>query len=238
MPITPPPPAPNRSQPATFSSRMDAFLGWLVDFVPQLNRALSVIDANGYATTGGNANTIVLTAGYPELVIGLRVRFQANSQNTGSATINLDGFGARQCRTMRGTVLPAGYIRSDVETQATFDGTYWVLDRQTERGSNTNGSWVRYSDGGQSCTKTITHASGPSIEIIAGSGIYRSDPYTWNYPLPFSNNPRGTVEVAQSVRWGTLGGSITATNMSYVEYGYSSLGTPGVFILGAEGVWY
>lgn len=238
MPITPPPPAPNRSQPASFSSRMDAFLGWLVGFVPQLNGALSVIGANGYATTGGSANAISLTAGYPELVTGMRVRFKANSQNTGPATINLDGFGARQCRTMRGTALPAGYIRSDVETQATFDGTYWVLDRQAERGSNANGSWVRLADGSQTCTLTVSNSDGLTVAVPQVAGLYRSEAYNWTFPVPFSANPRGLVEVVQVVRWGTLAGSITSTQMNYAEYGYSSLATPGIFVLGADGFWY
>lgn len=35
--ITPPPPAPSRNSPSTFSARMDAFLSWMTTAVPQFN---------------------------------------------------------------------------------------------------------------------------------------------------------------------------------------------------------
>ena len=48
-------------------------------------------------------------------------------------TLSLDGGPTKSCKTVTGATLPAGYIRTDCETEATFDGTNWVLDRQMER---------------------------------------------------------------------------------------------------------
>ena len=59
MPIqfTPPPPAPSRNRPATFSEEADAFLAWMQVFGQELNNALSLFETTGYATRSGSART-------------------------------------------------------------------------------------------------------------------------------------------------------------------------------------
>ncbi len=82
-----------------------------------------------FCAAGGTANAINLTYGMGSLVVGQQVRFRAPNANTGATTINLDGLGAIACRTVTGVALPSGYIRMGVETVATYDGTFWVVDR-------------------------------------------------------------------------------------------------------------
>jgi hypothetical protein len=87
-------------------------------------------------TYGGTADAIALTtgagiSGTPPT--GLAVRFRATAANTGATTIALDGGSPIACRTVDGNALPAGYIRTGgaedgyVETEAVFNGTYWVV---------------------------------------------------------------------------------------------------------------
>jgi hypothetical protein len=86
------------------------------------------------AAYGGTANAITLTTGRAisgTPPAGLAVRFRATAANTGATTIALDGGSAVACRTERGAVLPAGYIRAAgsgySETIAIYDGTHWIV---------------------------------------------------------------------------------------------------------------
>jgi hypothetical protein len=101
------------------------------------------------ATVGGSADAIDLTTGanFSSIEPGFAIRFRALSQNSGPTTLNVDATGNSACTTISGTPLPAGYIRTDVDTVAIFDGTAWVLERQPEHGSNSDGDYFRQADG-------------------------------------------------------------------------------------------
>ncbi|MEO0752460.1 MAG: DUF2793 domain-containing protein [Pseudomonadota bacterium] len=109
-------------------------------------------------TAGGTANALTLTTGASlgALPVGYMVRFRAAATNSGAVTIDTDGLGVVPCVTVTGAPLPAGYIRSDVDTTASFDGTTWTVDRRMERGGNANGDYVRYADGMQIVQETLT----------------------------------------------------------------------------------
>lgn len=146
--------------------------------VPAMRATLGVGSINNqttFATYGGSANAITATAGLTSLG-NAQIRFRATAANTGAATINLDGLGAKSCRTVTGVALPAGYIRTNADTLATYDGTYWVLDRAPEMGSNSNGRYLRLANGYQSCSKSL-----PAAYISTTS--MRS---LWAYPAAFA----------------------------------------------------
>jgi hypothetical protein len=109
-----------------------------------------------YMTAGGTANAITLTTAYgtpvTELSVGMQFRFTASTLNTGASTINVDGVGAVTVKTVTGADTPAGYIRDDVYTTVIYDGTNFVANRSIERGSNSNGDYIRFEDGTQICT--------------------------------------------------------------------------------------
>lgn len=102
-----------------------------------------------FGTYGGTANAITLSSVYPQtsLVRGQIKTFRATAANTGATTINVDGLGAVGAVTVTGVALPAGYIRTDVDTVATYNGTNWVVDRQVQYGSNANGTFILRNDG-------------------------------------------------------------------------------------------
>lgn len=229
MPITPPPPTPSRTNPLTFSPRMDAMLAWFPTFVTDYNNDAALMGRR-YVTYGGTANAITLTgalpAGASSVPTGTQVRFRATAANTGATTINLDGVGAVACRTITGVALPSGYIRADVDTIASFDGTYWVLDRQIEHGVNANGNFVRLADGTQSCRARIAGSSSGAV--------------TWTFPAAFVNNTDTYVvgsshaTVARSV----VTTATTTTGIDFSVFDTSGTRTTSFANLQADGLWY
>ena len=108
-----------------------------------------------WETYGGTANTVTLAPAFARTayVAGDEFRFRATAANTGATTINVGGLGAKAAVTVTGSALPAGYIRTDVDTVCVYDGTRFVMQREIESGSNTNGAYTRFSDGLQTCQK-------------------------------------------------------------------------------------
>jgi len=129
------------------------------------------------ATYGGTADAVTLTtgaglSGTPPT--GLALRFRATAANTGATTIALDGGTPIACRTVTGVALPGGYIRTDADTDAVFDGTFWVLRRTPEYGSNANGNFMRLENSWMHVNKRLT-GLGP-ISTAAGTLFALSTP--------------------------------------------------------------
>jgi hypothetical protein len=238
MPITPPPPTPSRTNPLTFSPRMDATLAWFPTFVTDYNNDAALMGRR-YVTYGGTANAITLTgalpAGASSIPVGTQVRFRATAANTGSSTINLDGVGAVACRTITGVDLPSGYIRTGVDTVASFDGTYWVLDRQIERGSNANGDYTRFADGNQICIHSIT---GSATTTAAGS-IFTSGDDSWTFPAAFVSTTGLALAATSNFagRWINVYAATTTTATIRQFNATSNASTPTLRVL-AIGRWY
>ena len=130
------------------------------DLLPKsvLGNALGRTDHTGplnwaWSTYGGTANVLTLAPAFARTayVTGDEFSFRATAANTGATTINVGGLGAKAAVTVTGAALPAGYIRTDVDTVCFYDGTRFVVQREIERGSNANGEYVRFADGTQAC---------------------------------------------------------------------------------------
>lgn len=81
MAISSPPPAPQRGDRATFSSRVDAFLTWLVALIPQLNSFLATITA--LASGGANSFAFTFDAATGDSNPGQgKIRFGSSTQNS------------------------------------------------------------------------------------------------------------------------------------------------------------
>ena len=156
------------------------------------------------ATVGGTANALTLTSGAMisgTPPTGLLLRFRAASANTGAATIALDGGSAVACVTVTGAALPAGYIRTDVDTEAVFTGSAWVLAREVERGEGANGSYTRLAGGTQFCAISINETD-TAWSTASGSIYVRASVLAWTYPAAFSASP----VMSATVRRATLSG--------------------------------
>ncbi|MEM7596497.1 MAG: DUF2793 domain-containing protein [Pseudomonadota bacterium] len=137
------------------------------------------------ANVGGTADALTLTTGanFAALPVGYMARFRATAPNTGATTIDTDGLGTVPCTTVTGVALPAGYIRTDVDTTAVYDGTSWVLDRMPEHGSNANGNYSRLADGTLLFQDTVTLDRVSTTRLTA----------TVTFPAAFSSSQTATV---------------------------------------------
>lgn len=235
MAITTPPPPPNSGNPAQFNERADGFLGWFPTFVSDFNADLPLLRGRTYATRAGTANAIVLTTGGVALAVGMQVRWRAAATNTGAVTINVDGQGAIEARTITNVALPAGYIRTDADTVATYDGTRWIVGREIERGSNANGDFVRLADGTQLCWRI----SSAIITTQAAGAIFRSILLGWTFPAAFSAVPWADFKPLGTSVWGGVAGvSGTAVTERMIWSQGSFTSATISFSEAAIGKWY
>ena len=128
------------------------------------------------ATIGGGSTAsaikLVTARGGAVPAVGVSLWFIPSAAGVAGATIALDGGSAIACRTVTGVTLPAGYLRSGIPTNAVYDGTNWIVNRQSERGTG----WQRSADGTLICDaeNNLTPAS---------TSIVQS---TWNFPVAFA----------------------------------------------------
>lgn len=264
MPITLPPATPSRNRPTAFSAEMDAYLAWLSAAIPEMNSiatgsinagTFNTLVANAYTGAGrrslgglasaisGTANAIVLTqTGFSTLLVNQEVVFKATSANTGATTINLDGTGAIACVTMNGAALPSGYIRTDTITRARYNGTNWVVDREPEYGSNSDGEYWRYADGKQECSIEVNNDA-VAWTTADGSFFRAASTATWNYPKPFASGARPAFSFGVSIASRLGGVSYGAIyNSSLLWYGWASTsaaaGVTKLVSLSVTGRWY
>lgn len=195
-----------------------------------------------WATYDGTANTVTLAPAFTRTAYatGDEFRFRATATNTGAVTINVNGLGAKTAVTVTGAALPAGYIRTGVDTVCVYDGTNFVVQREVEIGSNANGRYVKEADGRLTCAATAT-ADTP-VSMSWGSS-YLSVAVLMSFPHAFvgpSNDvayKRADRYIAgESAAFGLTQVATTTTITSYVVSPVSS----GRCRLGYEatGRWY
>lgn len=106
-----------------------------------------------------------------------------------------------------------------------------------QRGSNANGEFVRFADGTQICTTSITSIDGANT---ASGNIFISSPTTWTLPASFLST--SNLSVSCGVRTsGAVWGQARLLNTSSVDlrlYATVSNATPRVFDAVAIGRWY
>ena len=166
----------------------------------------AAVGTAGYrCTVGGSANARTITTGLSlaSLPTGIRLRARFASANTGATTFNVDGLGAIACRTPRGDALPSGFIRTGIDTVFEYDGTFWVVYRAVERGSNANGEFTRWEDGTMICTIGVLFSNEASN---TGTIIAR-----WPYPANFApgSNARVTGTLYDNRAYDGLGANAT-----------------------------
>jgi hypothetical protein len=110
----------------------------------------------GTDTIAGN-----LTPAITSYVAGQTFRFVAIGANTGAATINVDGLGAKALTKSGSTALVAGDIASGSVVTVTYDGTRFQL---ASGAGSSGGIDVVFSDG-----STQTSAAAPQINALSAS---------------------------------------------------------------------
>lgn len=135
---------------------------------------------SGIGVYGGTANAITLDVGSGYAVFPTRytIKFRATATNTGAATVAVDGLPAVALRTVTGVALPAGYIRTDVDTEITFDGTYWVVGAVAAETAMTRAQLVAYVTGRAVQINMVMFAGGVAYRYI-GTGTAIADMPGW-----------------------------------------------------------
>ena len=154
MTISLPPTAPSRQDPATFSDRADAFASWLVGAVPQFNAlAVGSIDA-------GNFQSITVAG----QITGTAVTQSPTDTTAGRLILTQHGF-------TRGNLIGTVSQSGGVPTGAVI-----------ERGSNSNGKFVRFADGTQIMWININVGDVTKNGSGTFADPYHSDVVDWNFP--------------------------------------------------------
>jgi hypothetical protein len=191
-------------------------------------------------TYGGTADAITLTtgagiSGTPPT--GMKVRFRATASNTGATTITLDGGAPIACRTINETTaLPAGYIRLGCETEAHFNGTHWVLDRQPEYGGTPGDSFLRLANGYMECIRERSINLAISTGLLGG---FRSDSSGSAFTAEFVVPPAVTIApYGYTGLGGTVGNVTTTVAVAQLTAGTSTGVNSRLLTIVSKGLWY
>ena len=203
------------------------------------NIASALATDSSYYTYGGSANAITLTSldtALTALTIGQQYRFRATAANTGSTTINVDGIGVKTCKTITGIDLPAGYIRTDVDTVCTYDGTNLICGREEEYGSNSNGAFWKSADGRLTCS-IVDMATEDATDTL--DGLYRTSLLSWTFPALFIVVPVfNGGQSSENGQWVAKSVAISKTSVNFVIWN-AVTNSNNIFIsLAATGRWY
>lgn len=235
-------PASNSPAGSESPATTDDYLRSHAAFIAQLRAGL----ASAYATASGTANAIVLTtnataAKQTALVAGHRVRARIAATNTGATTMALDGLTAKPCVTVTGVALPAGYIRTGVDTEFTYDvtGDRWIVGREAEYGSNANGTFLRFADGRQECRNKLT---GLTASLGAGALFY-SPSSAWTFPAAFIAAPPelgafATRTGGSGLVWPGQSNETASTTSMTFRMVSSTSGAEASILVSAKGSWY
>lgn len=138
MALSSPPPAPQRGDRATFSTRVDAFLLWLVGIVPQLNAFISSITT--LAAGGANSFSYTFDSATGDADPGTgKLRLGSTTQN-GAVVMRIDttaGSGGDVSGFLASLAAGTSNIKGSVRLQKVNDVTAWLLFDVTAVDSST-----------------------------------------------------------------------------------------------------
>lgn len=218
-----------------------AFMQTLLDDADKKAAAatLGLTTASLFATYGGTANAITLATplSLSALTTGQEFRFRATAANTGATTINVDGIGAKTAKTVTGAALPADYIRTDIDTVCRYDGTDFIVLRETEYGSNANGEYARFANGLQIAltydveTRVSSGDHLTSITLPATFADAAIGPGDYRYNTAVTVHTSLPSVVSQS--------ATTSPDASGLDvYIYRTTATNTAFSVSVTGIWY
>ena len=174
---------------------------------------------------------------YDTLTAGMVFKVQApTTSNTYQLLIRLDGGAIAPLKNINGSNVPGPYMRTDVITYLTWDGSNFRAGRAVERGSDANGEWVRFEDGTQICTHSLT---GQSTATAAGALFTSATSTTWTFPKTFLTGtlPSCHADVNAAGRWTNVWG-VDNTKCAIREFNSASNASTFPLRCQATGRWY
>lgn len=197
-----------------------------------------------YAADAGSNDTYVisLSTAPPAYVVGQTFTFKANTANTGTATLNVNGLGAKTIVTGVSTTLATGDILANQFVTVQYDGTNFVLKSpKTMQASNGQATI------GSSTTVTVTtgfrprhitlHAtnggsSGGTVPATSNGGYDASTGTMWcNYTTHDTNgavNGSGnSTAFALNITYGTTPSATSVVINNITDTGFDTVYTKG-----------
>lgn len=163
-------------------------------------KGVRVLDANAlyYGADAGSNDTYVITLS-PALnayVAGQKFSFKANTANTGAATININGLGAKTIVKGVNTTLADGDIAAGQLMTIIYDGTNFVLQNPTNTAIITTASVF-----------SLISTNTPSAIAVADSTVVKVTEFTG-----LTGNTDDVYEIDLELAWS----ADVATNASYL----------------------
>lgn len=192
-------------------------------------------DIGGLGTVGGSANAVTLTSlsTYQGLEDGLIVAVKASAANTGAATLNLDGIGAKAIRKPGDLVLSAGEMAANGRYLFMYDAAYnaaagaWVLMNPTPKlvtGIQLSAEATSYPifGGGR-----LTYASTTSVKLTPWNGNLVTFPSGVQGIIPSAGITSTITSTTLCYINGVVGAALSATTLYYAYlWNQGSVGTP------------
>jgi hypothetical protein len=199
------------------------------------------LDEGKYAADGGASDSyaITLSPAPTAYYAGMTVRFKANTANTGAATLNVNGLGAKTIKKNHDQDLADGDIESGQIVEVVYDGTNFQMQSQSAIAANPVIFAMQRRSGVQSIpnvtvTKILTNTADKTVGdinndtansriVINKAGFYRlslylgfSDSTSGQYRIPgFRKNGSAVLDVYYAKTTGV--GSIRITATHYLE---------------------
>lgn len=157
---------------------------------------------NRYGTaTGTNALVVTLTPAPSKLGAGFALRFKNTTANTGAATLNVNGLGAKPIVKNGGVALSAGDLKASGVYTVCYDGSNFILQGDGgDVGKKFRVGTVPVTGGGQTMSVTVTGLGfTPSTIILTNNGLgyyyhklYKGRPALDKFTL--STKANGSIE--------------------------------------------
>lgn len=165
-----------RVDTATFQAQWDAFMQ---DIQNQGFATTSYVDnrvlTGGFGTTtnSGNAYSVTVNPTPVALVAGLRITVKINAANTGAATINVNGLGAKSILKANGNAVTSGSLKANSVYTLVYNGSAFILQGEGGEYGTATAADVR-------STKTI----GTEAGLVSGSLVTRASSALTITPTP------------------------------------------------------
>lgn len=152
-----------------------------------------------------------------------------NRTNTGVQTFTLFDYSAAQ-----GYKIYGEFKRANNAVASSNEWGQWQeASLIVEQGVNSNGEYIRYSDGTQFCRAVVS----PENDMVSAGAIYRMSTQTWTFPAPFVDSD---VVISGSTRsytsWFDTTGAPSSDSVGLTQFRYSS-GSPFGMNVMAWGRW-
>lgn len=200
---------------ASFSSVYNSIITADQKSIPSAAVPADVVRQSGaqiYGTDGGatDAYAISMTPTLTSYVAGQAFNFFANSANTGAATLNIDGLGAKSITFPDGSALTDNYIAAGSIVRVVYDGTKFQISSPNSSGG-----------GGASAATQADMEAGTSTTTYVSPGRAQFHPSASKFWARFNNG--GSITASYNVTSVVDGGvgiaTITiTTSMSSANY--------------------